>query len=899
MKPGLTAKFGSLPAQFVFGSVALAAMTVACWSLQIGLAPAAFSYLVVILLFSLMNSFLASGLLTLLAVTALAFFFAPPAFEFDVSAPQDRLVIVPFVFACLIGSGLIQQARSEAVLPGKSAMAPGKPDRSNSGPDDADLLDAVKQWREVFEHNPVMYFMVEPAGTVLNVNTFGAAQLGYTPKELIGQSVLHVFFEEDHDFVRKCVGLCLETVDQSHTWEIRKVRKDGSVLWVRENAKAMRRADGKLIVLVACENITQRKEAENALRQSEAYLAQAQELSHTGSFGLSPATGEIIWTKETFRIFQCDLAVKPTLEFIFQRIHPEDRATVRKTLDCASREARDFDHQYRLLMPDGSVKFLHSIARAVRHPSGSIEFVGAVTDVTVARETEQRLRRNETYLADAQRLSHTSSWAWDVRRQEFAYRSAELYRLFGFDPDQVGLPAQAFQQRIVAEDFRHVAEVERRAVRQKSQFELDFRIALPDGSIKHVHTVGHPVVGSDGEVAEIFGTHIDVTEQHLAREALQNAFEELKRSEQRFRDYAETASDWFWETGPDHRVTRISEHADAARLSPSGIIGLARWDMAPEIELEAEKWKEHRATLDAHISFRDLVYRSKDRNGSTIHVRTSGKPFFDTDGSFLGYRGVCTDVTAAMRAEEAEQALRKAQTELAHVTRVTTLGELTASIAHEINQPLAAVIANADACVGWLERDPPDMKAARRSLEWITEDANRASEVIRRVRALAKRTDIEMVPLDLNQVVREAVALVQREMASHAVSVRMELTSSLPRIFGDRIQLQQVLINLVMNGIEAMEGIHDRPRELTIRSDDDEAERALVTVTDRGSGICPEVLDRMFAPFFTTKSGGMGMGLSICRSIVEAHGGRLVAFSNEGRGATFQITLPSHREDSP
>ena len=290
------------------------------------------------------------------------------------------------------------------------------------------------------------------------------------------------------------------------------------------------------------------------------------------------------------------------------------------------------------------------------------------------------------------------------------------------------------------------------------------------------------------------------------------------------------------------------------------------------------------------------MYRSKDRNGQPIYVRTSGKPFFDTDGNFLGYRGVCTDVTAAIRADQAEDALRKSQAELAHVTRVTTLGELTASIAHEINQPLAAVIANADACLTWLQRSPPDFNAARRSVEWIIEDGTRASDVIRHVRALAKRSDIEMIPLDANAVVREAVALVQREMASHAVSVRMELSSALPQIFGDRIQLQQVLINLIMNGIEAMDVVHDRPRELSIRSAADDDAAVLVSVTDCGAGICEQAIDRLFTPFFTTKSSGMGMGLSICRSIIQAHCGRLSAAPNQERGATFQITLPRHRE---
>ncbi|WP_194407959.1 PAS domain-containing sensor histidine kinase [Bradyrhizobium sp. CCBAU 53351] len=762
-----------------------------------------------------------------------------------------------------------------------------------------DLRDAVKQWREVFEHNPVMYFMVDPAGTVLNVNTFGAAQLGYTTDELIGQSVLNVFFEEDREFVRQCVALCLTTVDQSHTWEIRKFRKDGSVLWVRENAKVMLRGDGTPILLVACENITQRKEAEDALRQSEAYLAQAQELSHTGSFGLNFATGEAVWSRETFRIFQCDPATKPSLGFVFQRIHPEDRDTVRSTLERAYRLAEDFDHQYRLLMPDGSVKYLHSVARAVRHPSGRIEFVGAVTDVTMAKEAEQRLRRSEAYLTEAQRLSQTSSWAWDVHRQEFAYRSAELYRLFGFEPDQTDIPAKAFQQRILPEDFRRIIEVEREAVRQKQPFQVDFRIARPDGAIRRIHSEGHPVMGSDGEVMEIIGTHVDVTEQIAAKDALHKAFDELKASEQRFRDYAETASDWFWETGPDHRITRISEHADSSSAPPTGVIGLPRWDIPPDAELEPEKWEQHRAALDAHVPFRDLIYRSKDRNGSPIYVRTSGKPFHDANGNFLGYRGVSSDITAAIRVEQAEEALRKAQGELAHVTRVTTLGELTTSIAHEITQPLAAVISNADACIAWLDREPADLKAARRSAEWIVEDANRASEVIRRIRALAKKTEIEVVALDINQVVREAVALVRRELATHGVSVRMELASDLPQVCGDRIQLQQVLINLVMNGIEAMQANVDRPRELAIRScraDDDDC--LLLTVTDRGVGLGKDVKERIFSPFFTTKSGGLGMGLSICRSIIEAHAGRLSAFQNEGRGATFQIALPLLHKDT-
>jgi PAS domain S-box-containing protein len=227
---------------------------------------------------------------------------------------------------------------------------------------------------------------------------------------------------------------------------------------------------------------------------------------------------------------------------------------------------------------------------------------------------------------------------------------------------------------------------------RQGHFEFDFRIALPHGAIRHVHSVAHPVLGSDDEVSEIVGTHMDMTEQYAARESLEKAFLALRQSEQRFRDYAETASDWLWETGPDHRVTHLSEHTSSAGIPATGVL---RWEIASDFESEPEKWQRHRATLEAHLPFRDLVYRTKNRMGSPIYVRTSGKPVFDANGEFLGYRGVSTDITASIRADQAEIALRKAQAELAHVTRVTMLGELTASIAHEINQPLAAVMANA------------------------------------------------------------------------------------------------------------------------------------------------------------------------------------------------------------
>src|ERR1700719_2787292 len=359
------------------------------------------------------------------------------------------------------------------------------------------------------------------------------------------------------------------------------------------------------------------------------------------------------------------------------------------------------------------------------------------------------------------------------------------------------------------------------------------------------------------------------------------------------------------------------------RLVDSNIIGVFIWDFDGRIlETNDEFLRmvscDHEDLVSGRIRWADLTPPDwRDRNNARIERQKSTglfepfeKEYTRKDGSRVpvligeatfevgGNQGVAYvhDLTERKRVEaearENELRYREAQLELAHANRVATMGQLTASIAHEVNQPLTAVVANAEACLGWLKRGTPDLEAASRSFEGIIGDGKRASEVIRRVRALANKTSLEKVPLDVNDVVRETIPLVQRELISHQVLLRMELAPALPMILGDRVQLQQVIINLVMNGIEAMQSVADRPRELVIRSRQDETHRVLVSVADCGVGISPEDADRLFDAFFTTKSTGMGMGLSICRSIMEAHGGRLWATVNIPHGATFQFTLP-------
>jgi PAS domain S-box-containing protein len=326
------------------------------------------------------------------------------------------------------------------------------------------------------------------------------------------------------------------------------------------------------------------------------------------------------------------------------------------------------------------------------------------------------------------------------------------------------------------------------------------------------------------------------------------------------------------------------------------MVGYAREDLVSGrlrwTELTPVEWRnaDDRAIAELKatgaIQPREKEYSRKD--GSRVPVLFGATTFGDGQDEGVAF------VLDLSERKHAEQVLRDTQTNLAHVMRITTLGELTASIAHEVNQPLAAVVINAGACLSWLDRGTPDLDAVRRSVEWIIDDGNRASEVIRRVRGLAKKTDLEKVPLDVNDVVWEVIALMQRELISHRASLQMELAPALPMVLGDRVQLQQVIINLVMNGVEAMQSVTDRPRELMIRSRQDETHQVLVSVTDCGVGISAENADRLFNAFFTTKSSGMGMGLSICRSLVEAHGGRLWATANVPHGTTFQLTLPAN-----
>jgi PAS domain S-box-containing protein len=663
---------------------------------------------------------------------------------------------------------------------------------------------------------------------------------------------------------------------------------------------------------------------EEKLHQSEAYLAEAQRLSHTGSFGWKASTGEIIWSDETFRIFQYDRSTKPTAELVFQRVHPEDAALVQQTIERAAQDGKDFDFEHRLLMPDGSVKHVHVVAHAFNDASGRAKFVGAVMDVTTTKRAEEALRRSESYLAEAQRLTHTGSWAWRIAGREALHLSEEWYRIFGIDPEKNPVVWEERLQRVHPEDRCKWHEAIDRAIAEKSDYELEFRIVLPGGTLKYIHAVGHPVLNASGDLVEFVGSSTDITERKRAEVSLageNRLLEMIARGDSRAhvldaicRLVEELSSDSLSSIllldpsanclrhGAAPSLPRLyTEVIDGAVIGPAaGSCGTAAYRAQPVIVSDIAVdplWADYRDVALAHglracWSMPILSSAGKVLGTFAIYYREPRSPTAE-DHSFI--KQIVHLASIAIEREQAEEALeclRQAQADLARVNRVTTMGELTASLAHEVNQPIAAASTNANTCLRWLAGDTPNIEEAREAALRIVKDGTRAAEIISRIRQFFKKGTSQRELVDVNEIIREMTVLLGGETTRYGIVVETELAADLPKVMADRVQLQQVLMNLMINAIEAMKDA-DGTRELAITSQRTKNEEVTVSVTDTGLGLPRQQAEQIFNAFFTTKPHGTGMGLRISRSIIESHGGRLWAANNPSRGASFCFTLPS------
>jgi PAS domain S-box-containing protein len=626
------------------------------------------------------------------------------------------------------------------------------------------------------------------------------------------------------------------------------------------------------------------------LRRREAYLAEAQRFSHTGSFGWRLSTGEILWSEESFRIFQYEQTTKPTVELILARVHPEDAALVKQTIERTAQTRNDFEHEYRLVMPDSSVKYIHVVAHVLSDEPDSVEFVGAVMDVTAVKQAEEALRRSEGYLAEAQRLSHTGSWASIPAMGEIRYMSEECYRVLGFDP-RGGQPRyEAFFEHIHPDDQAKVSEAIATAGREKAEFQLDYRIVHPGGEIRDIHAVGHPVFSPSGDLVEFVGTVIDITERKRSEESLRRSEGYLAEAQR----LSHTGS-WAWAPA----AGEISYFSDECyrMLGFDPHQGLPRVEtffqrIHPDDRARSVEQFERASRKKTEFEF---DYRIVHPGGDIRDIHTVGHPVFSSSGDHLEYVGTVIDITERKRAEEERERLRQAEADLARVNRVTTMGELTASLAHEVNQPIAAAVTSANSCYRWLASDVPNLEKARAAAMRIVSDGTRAAAIISRIRLLFQKGTPQKELVDVNEIIGEMIVLLSGEATRHSMSVRTELAADLPRVMGDRVQLQQVMMNLMINSIDAMKAV-DGTRDLVIGSQRAENEQLKVSVSDTGVGLPPQQPDQIFDAFFTTKPHGTGMGLRICRSIVESHGGRLWAANNSPRGASFHFALPTKIE---
>jgi PAS domain S-box-containing protein len=445
-------------------------------------------------------------------------------------------------------------------------------------------------------------------------------------------------------------------------------------------------------------DVTERKRAEEKLRRSEAYLAEAQRLTHTGSFARNVAAGKLTDSSEEHslthsseehsRLFGFDPQRGiPSSEEFRQRIHPEDRDSALEKFERAVAERTDVEVDFRTVLPGGTIKYLHAISHPVFNAAGDlIEYVGIVMDVTERKQAEEALRRSEAYLAEAQRLTHTGRWVQNVATGERTHSSEEFCRLYGFDPERGVPPDREFRQRIHPKDLDRVVETYERAVGERTDFEMDYRIVLPDGTIKYLHAIGHPVFNAAGDLVEYIGTNLDVTERKQAEENLRRSEAYLAEAQR----LTHTGS-WALNAATGEPTHSSEEHLRLLGFDPER-------DVPSEAEFRQRVHPQDRdsvvETMDRAISERsdfEADFRVLLPDGTIKYLHAIGHPVINVAGDLVEYMGTSWDVTERKQAEEA---LLKAQAELAHVTRVATLGEMTASISHEINQPLGAMVNN-------------------------------------------------------------------------------------------------------------------------------------------------------------------------------------------------------------
>ena len=848
--------------QLLLGIAGLALITLVCFHVGFGVTRTSFAYVILIALVSLLGSLGVSVVLSIVAVACLNYFFVPPFFGFHVDDPDDLVRLAVFFATSLLVTALTTKLRASEA-----------------------------RYRTFVDHATDGFFLLDDHSTVVDVNRQGCDSLGYSRQELVGKH------RSDFD-----VGLDDTSIQhlrqrivagQAITFESRHRRKDGTSFPVEVRVGQFEQGGRRLLCLVR--DITERKQAEDELRASEARFRSFVDHATDGFFLFDEHQALLDVNRQA-----CESLGYSREEMIGMRPRDFDAALDEASLErigerIKAGETVTFETLHR--RKDGTVYPVE--VRARQFPLGARPFrLSLARDITERKRAEEVLRESEAKLQKAQQVAHFGWWERDFTNNRVSL-SDEVCRIFGLDP--VDLPEwhARWMKLIHPEDRPRAAEAAAAALLPGGpRYEVEYRVVRPDGTERMVHSQGDVAWDESGRPLRQFGVVQDITELRRAENELRASEEALRRSEAYLAEaqrlshtgtFAFNATAAVYWSEESYRIWEL----DPLQGLPNEETVLQRMHPDDRERVDVETEKALRQKRDFALEFRIIL-----PDGTVKYIESTGRPLFRADGNLVEMIATHIDVTERKRAEEEHERLRQLELDLAHVNRMSMMGELAASLAHEILHPIATARNNARAGMRFLEMSPPNLDEVSEALACIVRDADRANDIVGRMRDHIKKAPPRREPFDLNEAIQEVIAMVGSAIDKNGVSVCTRLMGRLNPVRGDRVQLQQVVLNLILNAVEAMSSIEEGARELSISSRQGQISDLLVAVQDSGPGIDLERVERVFAPFYTTKTNGIGMGLSICRSIIAAHGGRLWAEANQPRGATFQFTLPPGVEDS-
>jgi PAS domain S-box-containing protein len=686
------------------------------------------------------------------------------------------------------------------------------------------------------------------------------------------EQYLALVHPEDRDFM---ASMMKRMLSDNSAFDVTKriVRAGGDVRYVRcvgtaiSNDAASRRI-GVGIDVTENETLTQE------LKRREAYLAEAQRLSQTGSFGWKPSGEEFVCSEETYRILEYEPAEKLTLDKIIERTHPEDRTLVRETAERAALTGGAIDFTHRLLFADGRVKHLHVLAKPLLTTCNELEFAGAVTDITERKTAEEKIRRNERELQTL--IDVMPAYVGTALPDGTAdYLSQRWLDYFG--QTREGALGWGWAGVVHPDDVDRVSANWHAGLASGEPVEQELRCRRADGVYRWFLNRNLPLRDDEGKIVKWYGILFDVNSLKETEHALQMREHELV-------GMIETIPSMLWSTSPTGKSTHVSRRILDYCGVPLEELAKRLWERITHPEDREETVESFAKAISSGEPY-SAIHRLRRADGEYRWHHSTAEPLRDPSGKIIQWYGLSIDIDDRKRVEDH---LRDTSIKLAKASRLAAVAELAASIAHELSQPLTSIIANAQAARRWLIATPPKVTEVNASIERTIRAARAADETMQHIRALFKQESLDKKDVNILDILHEVVRVVQEDPTKRDLPIEYCIEQSLPLVRVDQIQLQQVFINLIVNAIEAMEGQEVAP--LVVLRVTTDSNGMLIQVIDNGPGV--DFPDQIFDAFMTTKANGMGIGLAVSRSIVEAHGGRLWAENGPNGGARLNVTLP-------